>query len=74
MGQGALVVVKQVTGQNGLEAYRTLIQQNEPVSKNRSMGLLNAIMNWPTFNAKTSLMQKVLRLEHAYTEYEKLGT
>ena len=41
-------------GFNGLEAYRTLIQQNEPVSKNRSMGLLNVIMNWPAFSNKLS--------------------
>ena len=43
--QRALLVVRQTTGNNGLEAYRTLIQQNEPISKNRSMGLLNVIMN-----------------------------
>lgn len=71
--QRALLVVKQVTGCNGLEAYRRLVQQNEPVSKNRSMGLLNIIMNWAPFTAKTSLMAQVLRLEHAFSEYEKLG-
>lgn len=58
--QRALLVVKQVSNSNWLEAYRTLIQQNEPVTKNRSMGLLNLIMNWPTFNQKTSLMQQLL--------------
>ena len=51
-----------------------LIQQNEPLSKNRSMGLLNVIMNWPTFSGKMSYMQQILKLEHAYAEYEKLGT
>ena len=71
--QRALLVVRQTTGNNGLEAYRTLIQQNEPISKNRSMGLLNVIMNWPTFSGKLSLMQNVLKLEHAYAEYEKFG-
>ena len=39
--QRALLVVKQVSGQNGLEVYRLLVQQNEPASKNRSMGLLH---------------------------------
>ena len=72
--QRPLLVVKQIAGNNGLEAYRTLINQNEPASKNRSMGLLNVIMNWPTFSGKQSLMQHVLKLEHAYGEYEKLGT
>ena len=69
-----LLVVKQVAGCNGLEAFRTLIQQNEPVSKNRSMGLLNIIMNWPSFGGKQSLMQQVLKLEHAFNEFEKLGS
>ena len=74
MRQRALLVIRQIPGCNGLEAYRTLIQQNEPVSKNRSMGLLNVIMNWPAFSGKLSLMQHVLRLEHAFSEYEKLGS
>ena len=43
------MVVRQTAGSNGLEACRALIQQNEPLSKNRSMGLLNVIMNWPQF-------------------------
>ena len=38
------------------------------------MGLLNVIMNWPAFTGKLSLMQQLLRLEHAFAEYEKLGT
>lgn len=62
-----------MTGSNGLEAYRRLIQQNEPMSKNRSMGLLNVIMNWAQFSSKSSLMSQVLKLEHAFAEYEKLG-
>eukprot|EP00435_Cladocopium_sp_Y103_P024696 s2951_g6.t1 len=72
--QRPLLVVKQVGQSNGLESYRMLVQQNEPASKNRSMGLLNVIMNWPAFNNKMSLMQQVLKLEHAYTEYERLGS
>ena len=44
--QRTLMVVRQTAGSNGLEAYRALIQQNEPLSKNRSMGLLNVIMIW----------------------------
>ena len=44
--QRALLVVKQVTGNNGLEVYRLLVQQNEPASKNRGMSLLSVIMSW----------------------------
>ena len=71
--QRPLMVVRQVGNSNGLEAYRLLVAQNEPASKNRSMGLLNVIMNWSAFNNKTSLMQQVLKLENAYMEYERLG-
>eukprot|EP00435_Cladocopium_sp_Y103_P044674 s1582_g12.t1 len=73
MRQRSLLVVKQIPASNGLEAYRILVQQNEPLSKNRSMGLLNVIMNWPAFSGKMSYMQHILKLEHAYSEYEKLG-
>ena len=72
--QRALLVVKQVTGNNGLEVFRLLVQQNEPASKNRSMSLLSVIMSWPAFNSKTSLMQQLLKLEHAYSEYERMGS
>ena len=71
--QRPLLVVRQVSGSNGLEAYRQLVQQNEPVSMNRSMGLLNIVMNWPASGGKLSLMQQVLKLEHAFSEYEKMG-
>ena len=72
--QRALLVVRQVSGCNGLEAYRSLIQQNEPISKDRSMGLLHVIMNSHAFSGKLFLMQHVFRREHAYSEYEKLGS
>ena len=48
--QRPLLVMRQVAGSNGLEAYRLLVEQNEPLTKNRSMGLLNIIMNWSAFN------------------------
>ena len=47
--QRTLMVVRETAGSNGLEESRALIQQNEPLSKNRSMGLLNVIMIWPQF-------------------------
>ena len=54
----------------GVSSSRT----NEPISKDRSMGLLNVIMNWHAFSVKLFLMQHVFRREHAYSEYEKLGS
>ena len=72
--QRPLMVLKAVGGANGYEAYRQLICANEPHSKNRSMSLLNLIMNWPSFSNKTSLLSQVMKLENAYAEYERLGT
>ena len=72
--QHPLMVLKAVGEANGYEAYRQLIASNEPHSKNRSMSLLNLIMNWPSFNAKSSLLSQIMKLENAYAEYERLGT
>lgn len=42
-----LLVLKQVSGCNGYEALRQLMESCEPVSRNRAMGLLNAMLAWP---------------------------
>lgn len=72
--QRPLMVLKAVGDANGYEAYRQLISANEPHSKNRSMSLLNLIMNWPSFSNKSSLLSQIMKLENAYSEYERLGT
>ena len=71
--QRPLLVLKQVMDCNGFEAYRQVIQSNEPMNKNRAMSLLGLIMNWPAFNNKSSYLNQVMKLENAYAEYEKLG-
>ena len=68
------MLLKSVKDFNGYECYRQLIVSNEPQNKNRSMSLLNAIMNWPSFSNKISLMSQVMKLESAFSEYEKLGS
>ena len=50
------------------------MQQNEPVNKNRSLSLLHAMMGWPQFFNKSSLLQQLLKLENAFIEYDKLGS
>ena len=72
--QRPLMVLKAVGEANGYEAYRQLIASNEPHSKNRSMSLLNLIMNWPSFTSKSSLLSQIMKLVNAYAEYERLGT
>ena len=71
--QRPLLVLKQVMDCNGFEAYRQVILSNEPMNKNRAMSLLGLIMNWPAFNNKSSYLNQVMKLENAYSEYEKLG-
>ena len=46
----------------------------EPVSRNRAMGLLNAMLAWPQFNTKTSFLAQILKLETAFAEYNKTGS
>ncbi len=72
--QRPLMVLKAVGEANGYEAYRQLIASSEPHSKNRSMSLLNLIMNWPSFTSKSSLLSQIMKLENAFAEYERLGT
>eukprot|EP00435_Cladocopium_sp_Y103_P066396 s333_g28.t1 len=68
------MLLKAVKDFNGYECYRELIVSNEPQNKNRSMSLLNAIMNWPSFSNRVSLMSQVMKLEAVFSEYEKLGS
>ena len=68
-----LMVLRQVVGSNGLEAYRQLLVSLEPVSRNRSLGLLNMILGWSPFESKKSTLSQLLRLEDAFREYEKTG-
>eukprot|EP00435_Cladocopium_sp_Y103_P059918 s3048_g21.t1 len=69
-----LMLLKAVKDFNGFECYRELIVSNEPQNKNRSMSLLNAIMNWPSFSNKVSLISQLMKLEAAFSECEKLGS
>ena len=44
-----LSILKGVTNNNGYEGLRQLLQTCQPLSRNGSLGLLNAIMAWPAF-------------------------
>ena len=66
--QRPLLVLKAISDFNGFECYRQLIASNEPINKNRSMGLLNIIMNWPVFSQKVSYLSQIMKLETAFAE------
>ena len=69
-----LSVLKGIGNNNGYEALRQLFSMCQPPSRNRSLGLLNAIMGWQTFNMKSPLRPQVLKLEEAFREYQRVAS
>ena len=58
---------------NGYEALRLLMLQCQPSSRNRSLGILNALMGWGTFDMKVSLLAQITKLEDGFKEYDKIS-
>ena len=72
--QGRLLgLVKNVLNSNGLEAMRQLIQNCQPMARNRTMSLLQGIMSYPSFNMKNSILPQIVKLEEHFMVYERLG-
>ena len=69
-----LMMLKGIAQGNGLEATRQLFKSCQPSNRNRSLGMLNALMSWPQFDMRTALLPQVLRLEDCFREYEKTAT
>ena len=72
--QRPLMLLKGIEQGNGLEAVRQLFRTCQPSSRNRSLGLLHLIMQWPSFDMKSALLPQVLKLEDSFREYEKIST
>ena len=68
------MLLKGIEQGNGLEAVRQLFRTCQPSSRNRSLGLLHLIMQWPSFDMKSALLPQVLKLEDSFREYEKIST
>ena len=68
-----LAMLKQIPGNNGYEAFRQTMEAYEPVTRNRSMGLLTCLLTWPAFNQKSSYLAQILKFEAAVSDYEKTG-
>ena len=69
----SLLVLRQVAESNGLEAYRQFLSSLEPVSRNRSLGILNSIRGWSSFDMRKNMLSQLVKLEDACREYEKTG-
>ena len=68
-----LTVLRGIPDNNGYEALRQLVLQCQPTSRNRSLGILHALMSWQSFDMKNSLLSQVVRLEDAFREYDKIS-
>ena len=68
-----LTVLRGVADNNGYEALRQLLKQCQPTSRNRSLGILNAVMGWKEFDMKASLLSQIVKLEEAFREYDKIS-
>ena len=68
-----LLILRQVSESNGLEAYRQLLSSLEPVSRNRSLGVFNVILGWSSFDMQKNMLSQLVKLEDAFREYEKTG-
>ena len=65
-----LSLIKQVKENNGMVAYRMLVQSLEP-----SWGFLTMILEWGQFDMKKGgILAQPLRLEEAFIEYERAGS
>ena len=68
-----LLLLKSVSNNNGLEAVRCLISTLQPNTRNRSLALLNNIMQWSQFSMKEALLGQVLKLEDAFREHDRIA-
>ena len=66
-----LKVLRQVSNNNGLEAWRQLGSIYMPKTKGRSLALLSAIMQFPIFGRDRSILEQVQNLERLADEYTK---
>ena len=67
-----LRLLRQTTERNGFEVWRKLVQLFSPKTKSRSISLLAALMNIPSFSLKDkTLMDQILGLERLRTEYTR---
>ncbi|CAE7041880.1 unnamed protein product [Symbiodinium sp. CCMP2592] len=69
-GRGYMIV-RQTESGNGLEALRQLMSLFAPRSQGRSLGILTAITQVPSFKPSEALLPQILDLERVFTSYEQ---
>eukprot|EP00435_Cladocopium_sp_Y103_P075477 s444_g58.t1 len=68
-----LTVLRGIPENNGYEALRQLVLQCQPTTRNRSLGILSALMGWKEFDMKAALVGQIVKLEEAFREYDKIS-
>eukprot|EP00438_Fugacium_kawagutii_P009833 Skav200590 [mRNA] locus=scaffold2706:15622:22171:+ [translate_table: standard] len=66
-------MLKGLDAGNGFEAVRQLIRSRQPSNRNRSIALLQVLMQWPHFEMKQAMLPQILKLEDSFREYERVG-
>ncbi|CAE7566837.1 RE1 [Symbiodinium sp. CCMP2592] len=69
-GRGYMIV-RQTESGHGLEALRQLMSLFAPRSQGRSLGILTAITQVPSFKPSEALLPQILDLERVFTSYEQ---
>lgn len=67
-----LMMLKSVEQGNGFESLRLLIRNCQPSNRIRSLGLLQLLMSWPSFDQKVAMLPQILKLEDSIKEYERI--
>ena len=62
-----------VVAQNGLEAWRQLVEWYQPRSGSRGLGLLTEVLQWDFGTSKDAYGQKLKDWENATMEYNRVA-
>ena len=66
-----LRILRGLVDRNGIELWRQLNLQYAPKTKGRAFSILDAYMNYPSFDKSRSLLEHIQLLERVRTEYRK---
>ena len=69
----ALQTLKAVPSGDGYEGWRQLLLTLRPVTKNRGLAIMAAIMAWPNFQMNSALQPQLVRLEESFDEVKRAG-
>ena len=65
--------LKAVPSGDGYEGWRQLLLILRPVTKNRGLAIMAAIMAWPNLQMSSALQPQFLRLEESFDETKRAG-